>query len=337
MDLNYIHYGESCFDNYWNKAVADNSIVHPFYSSLLRTFDHQNLKNNLIADHSFVIVDKRDRILALVPLYLCSADGKNVYGFQESYSFAPVVFGKEISRLHQAVLQECFAHIDHSAEINNVFSHRIYYTVPTIAQGRYLCNPLTAYGYSDDSCMGLILHLDEDEEVLWSNIRKSYRPLINKALRNYEILVVEAINYDFSLCEEYRKLHFMAAGRETRPRETFHSQYKLIENDQGYLVMVLENNKCFGAYLFYHLNDSVFYASAGTDPECDSQSGVGHLGLWWGIKKAKERGAKYMDFGMLSADSADSKLTNIEFFKFGFGGRKVMVFRGTKTFPSKMS
>jgi hypothetical protein len=332
MNLNLIRYGENRFDSYWNRGTVDNSIVHPFYSSLLRTFDHQILANNLVSDDSFVVTDEGDRVLALVPLYRCSIGEKIVYSSHDSHHLAPIIFGQENSHLHQTVLQKCFTHIDDLSKENNIYCHSIYYTAPTIVQGIYLYNPLVSYGYVDQSCAGLILSLDEDEEILWRNIRKSYRPLINKALRNNEVLVVDSDNYDFNLCEEYRRLHSIAAGRETRIKESFYQQYRLVECNQGYLVFIINNNQFLGAYFFYYLNECAFYASAATRPECDVQSGIGHLGLWRGIQKAKELGAHYMDFGKFLLDKADPKLANIEFFKLGFGGRKVVVFRGAKKF-----
>jgi hypothetical protein len=193
-------------------------------------------------------------------------------------------------------------------------------------------NPLLPFGYSDESCLGLVLNLQEDQSLLWSNLRKSYRPLINRALRGNDVFILDYGNYNSDVCEEYRKLHFLAAGRETRVKESFHTQYELIKNDQGYLVFVLNSGVFLGTYFFYDVNHCVYYASAATSPDCDAQSGVGHLGVWKGIQKAKERGAHYFDFGYFIADPADSKGKHIEFFKEGFGGSKVIVFRGTKEF-----
>jgi len=217
------------------------------------------------------------------------------------------VFAKETSKLHQAVLNECFSTIAALAQQNGVTAHRTYYPCPTVVRGAYLSNPLPLFGYTDESCVGLVLELDDDESTLWTNLRKSYRPLINRALKNTKVNVINATNYDFSLCEQYRKLHFVAAGRETRSKETFYAQYELIRDGSGYLVLISTEDIIVGAYLFYYLNEYVFYASAATLPECHSQSGVGHLGVWKGIQEAKALGARFFDLGMLEENPSDQK------------------------------
>ena len=77
-----------------------------------------------------------------------------------------------------------------------------------------------------------------------------------------------------------------------------------------------------------------FYGSAATDPSSDSQSGVGHLGLWNGILFAKKQGCQFMDLGQLlmRPEGVTEKEKNIFLFKTGFGGRKVVVFRSIKNF-----
>jgi len=332
MNIRISVFGDAEFDTHWRQGLAELKAVHPHYSPILREFDHLCLGADLVSDDSFVFLDERGRIMALVPLYLCSVDGKLVYGNRDFYQIAPLVAEAETSKLHQEVLFRCCQRIEELAKKKKVLRHRTYFTSPTVPDGIYWSNPLASLGYEDESCTGLILPLCEDKAILWSNIRKSYRPLINKAERNYSCLVIDSTNFDFELCEEYRKLHFEAAGRATRPAASFHRQYALIEQGQGFLVLVGRDAEYAGAYFFYRIKDCVFYASAATMPGCDAQSGVGHLGLWKGIQKARETGARYMDFGMLFLEHADPKVSNIEFFKFGFGGRKVMMFRGTRHF-----
>jgi len=332
MNIRVSVLGDADFEHYWNQGLTDLRAAHPHYSPILREFDHLCLGADLVADDSFVFLDERGHVLALAPLYLCRVDGDLVYGHRDFYQIAPLVAGTETSKQHQEVLSRCCQHIEELAKQKGVRRHRTYFTSPTVPDGIYWSNPLANLGYEDESCTGLILPLCEEEKTLWSNIRKSYRPLINKAERNYRSFVLDSTNFDFGVCEEYRKLHFAAAGRATRPAESFHRQYALLQHDQGYLVFVAREADYVGAYFFYRVKDCVFYASAATLPEIDAQSGVGHLGLWKGIQKAKEMGARYMDFGMLFLEHADPKVSNIEFFKFGFGGRKVVMFRGTRHF-----
>jgi hypothetical protein len=335
MNLKIVKFDDDLFDIYWDKGTTKSKSAHPFYSRLIRRFDHVLLGENLVLDDSFILIDEARNVRALVPLYLRRSGEKYMYaGLHNGYQIAPLVFAQENTKLHQLVMKECFLQIENKAKERNVFCHKAYYNCTTVMSGTYFCNPLSSFGYLDESCSGLVLGLREEEKTIWNNLRKSYKPLINKALRNSDVFILDYSNYDFNICEEYRKLHFIVAGRETRPKDTFYAQYKLVENNQGYIVFVLENRAFVGAYFFYHLNNCAFYASAATRPECDDQSGIGHLGLWKGIEKAKKLGIHFFDFGMLEQETTDSKVKNIEFFKLGFGGSKVIVFRGSKTFQT---
>jgi hypothetical protein len=332
MNLKIVGFGDVSFDQLWTEGIEESKKAHPFYSSIVRKFDHSLLGKNLISDDSFIFLDEARTVQALVPLYRCRVGDKCVYGLGNGYLVAPIVSARENTKIHQTVINECFLQIERQAKEYDVSCHKTYYNCTTVMSGTYFSNPLVSLGYSDESCPGMVLSLADDEDSLWSNVRKSYRPLVNKALRGSEVLVIDSCNFDFDVCEEYRKLHFMAAGRETRAKESFHAQYELIKNNQGFLVFVTSNGAFAGAYFFYDLSNCVFYASAATHPDCDAQSGIGHLGLWKGIQKAKERKARYFDFGMFIADPTDSKAKSIEFFKEGFGGSRVIVFRGTKIF-----
>lgn len=73
------------------------------------------------------------------------------------------------------------------------------------------------------------------QKLLWENLRKSYKALINSILKNddYEVVI---INKDNKSYEEYRELHRKCAGRVTRAKETFDKQYELLENDFASLI-----------------------------------------------------------------------------------------------------
>jgi len=132
-------------------------------------------------------------------------------------------------------------------------------------------------------------------------------------------------------------MHHLAAGRITRPANTFHYMYEMIKGGNAFLVLIQNADlKTVGAYYFLIHGSYGYYGSAATDPSLDSQSGVGHLGLWSGISFAKKRGCKFLDLGQLlmRPEGVTEKEKNIFWFKTGFGGQKVVVFRAVKNFTS---
>lgn len=332
MNFSAIHQDDSLFVKYWERAVIERKTVHPFYSHYLFSYDHIYLEGILENDDSFVVIDDRKKLVALVPLYRCREKGEAIYGYGAYHMAGPLVMCEETSKQHQQVLEYIALYIEELARANKVSLHRAYYPSPTIQSGDYYSNPLMALGYCAEDATGLVLSIAGDENDVYLRFRKSYRPLINKASRNYECVIVDKDSFDLNICEEYQRLHTLAAGRETRAKRSFEVQYEMIKGGHGFLVLVREGSKYVGAYLFYILKGVAFYASAANHPQSDLKLGSGHLGIWRGIQKARDMGAGILDFGLLGDDGSDQKLKNIEFFKAGFGGRKTIVFRGTRKF-----
>jgi predicted N-acyltransferase len=198
-------------------------------------------------------------------------------------------------------------------------------------------NALTQYGYLDTSIATAIVDLEQDKAMLWSELRKSYKALINRALQNYQIVFVDVRNPDEQMFAAYVQLHCKAAGRTTRPPETFEIQMDKIRRDESSLIGVLDEDRFVAFSFFSHMNGGVYYGSMADDPDYDSEKPFEHCMLWKGIEYYKERGFKRLEtgaqqFGLQVFDWPDQKNLNISFFKRGFGGAIVPVYRGIKFF-----
>lgn len=320
---------EKEFHSLWQRGLEEFSDTSPFYTLPVRVYDRLYLGDSFLGDDSCVLIDGQGRIVALLPLFATQQCESSEYSIHGAWQWGPLFIDQGNESKREEYLYVLAQYIQSHAKKRGVTTHRVKLSCPTILRGRIVYNMFREQGYAEENQIGLVLRLDKEEKELWSGIRDSYRSLINRAERTYRVQLITKETHSHEACEEYRMLHHVAAGRAVRGQETFEAMYQMIKDGLAYLVLVREGEHPRGAYFFYLFRDTVFYASAATDPQMLPSSGVGHLGLWKGIEEARMRNCTYMDFGLFSKAPTERE-KNIEFFKLGFGGQKVMTFCAVK-------
>ena len=97
----------------------------------------------------------------------------------------------------------------------------------------------------------LLVDLSLSLEEIRSKFRKSYKPLVNKGLREWKVEVHEEVSKE--MFDKFRLLHKEVAGCSTRPIESWNRQKKQIDLSESFLVTVSNNqNQMVGAGLFTH-------------------------------------------------------------------------------------
>jgi hypothetical protein len=191
------------------------------------------------------------------------------------------------------------------------------------------------YGYLDASIATQIIDLRQDEKDLWADLRNRYKQYINKADRLYEIVVMDHTAPDFSVHENYRTLHHKAAGRVTRPIETFDLQFEMLQSDEAMLVGLRYEGAFDSFAYFIHSQRTAYYASESDDPDIRVPVPCGPLMQWTALQYYSARGFDYLEldnqqFGSQVFDHPSKKDITISFFKRGFGGKTFPLFRGIK-------
>ena len=158
-------------------------------------------------------------------------------------------------------------------------------------------------------------------EDIRSGFRKSYKPLVNKALKEWRVEVCEDdIETAF---EDFRKLHLEEAGKQTRSMSTWSIQKAQIKNKEAFLVTVRDDMELIGAGLFNYSRDIGLYSVGAYKRELFDKP-IGHAVQMIAIKKLKEIGCKTYLLGQkatnLQDGSASSKELSISHFKDGFAG-----------------
>jgi len=194
-------------------------------------------------------------------------------------------------------------------------------------------------GYNTQLTFTSLLLLDIDLAVIWSNLRKSFKSLINKEIKNTTTKF-----YDWSSSEDFLFVDWISLygdavkrGSKELSKESISIMQNTIKNDKGFITLCYEDNQLLGAILFNYHTGIAYYSAAANTPlvESSKERNIGHLLMWQGIKKLKEIGCHTLEIGPLDFENqpcsiSNPKLLNITNFKLGFGGDIVAVFNFTK-------
>jgi len=333
--MRIVHSSEPGFCEFWERGTHGFQGATILYTSQFRAYEKLVFAERIVRDDSFVAVSSSKEVHAVVPLYAFKKDDLRLdYRYGNEYLRGPLFSKPPGTKVFNKTSKLVFRHIEELSLEKKICSHMTMIEPIELIEGRHYYNYLLDFGYEDESSVANVLVCHKPENELWLNLRKSYKPLINRARREYTCLQIHKKNYSLDLCEEYRKLHAAAAGRVTRNIASFHAMHEMVGNGQAFIVLVQESSgKTVGAYYFFLNAPYALYGSAATDPSLGNDSGVGHLGVWEGILYARKLGCKYLDLGqLLIRPGITEKEKNIDFFKQGFGAKRVTVFRGTRKF-----
>jgi hypothetical protein len=196
-------------------------------------------------------------------------------------------------------------------------------------------------GYCPQLSFTSLVNLKQSQEMLWSNLRKSFKSLINKESKKVTLKFYHGSAADVYLFDHWISLYSSAIrrGNKQLSPKAIASMHDAIKKNMGFIVLAYEDEKLLGAILFNHSNNIAYYSAAANsdDIEASTNRYIGHLLMWEGIKKLKESKCSELEIGPLDFENQlycnnDTKLLNITNFKLGFGGEVVSVLNFTKTF-----
>jgi len=142
----------------------------------------------------------------------------------------------------------------------------------------------------------ILVDLSLDIQDIRLKFRKSFKPFINKGLREWRVEVHEKVTDE--LFEAFRLLHRSVAGRSTRPIESWNKQKEQIDNMESFIVSVTgEDNVMVGAGLFTYSRDSGFYSVGAYERELSDQP-LGHVVQMKAIETFKKNGVMWYEIGL---------------------------------------
>lgn len=244
-------------------------------------------------DHSFVLADDGE-IVALVPL------------IQEGNTFtmgghpgAPPLYRPDVPQIQATY---------HLRALQIAEKHGV---------RRWLTrsNPLRINVPNADSWQTHVVDLRPDTAILWKNIRKSYRSLIRGAQKKYLITSVP----DLWAVDHTHEVHTAAAGRETRPQETWDLMDEWARDGHLLVARVYEQQanpvKPLGYAMAIRYKNAAYYASGATlIPD------LSHALIWELMLTLRQGDVRALEVGWAERPDDDDKDVTIAWFKSGFGG-----------------
>ncbi len=324
---------EEIFWKHWDTLVLRTSAGPRYMQSAIRNFIEMSESRELLkVDESAVVIQNNEPVGAVF-LPIEEKDGVRSISFSGRHTMAPL-FTSDFAR------KELMGYIDKVARTQNVA--KTMFVIDPLLKASYPYNFLLAHDYLDDSFLTYLIDLTLPGDLL-RHSRRGHRSDIKTVLKNpdYVRFVVDKMHSDYDLHEEYRELHRIDAGRVTRSKDSFDSQYKKLTDGNAILCGVRYKGKVI-AYAYYEMyEDKAVYASAAADPEM-THLPLYHILMWSAMEYFQNKGVKWIDVGQPANPSAqfgyitDDKIKNIARFKRGFGGTFVDESRGVRYYSKAL-
>lgn len=173
-----------------------------------------------------------------------------------------------------------------------------------------------------------VVDLRKTTVQLWSALRRSYKPLINRARRDYHIevyrsepdaLLRAATQRAQARMHEAHGIHRQVSGRETRSQRTWDLQAEWLRDGYGVLAVAYKGATPRAFTYTIAWKDWSYYASSAS-----LDGSVSHALVWESMLLLRAAGVSYFELSHgLHAESPKDR--SIEFFMSGFGGDEWMV------------
>ncbi|HUK25568.1 MAG TPA: GNAT family N-acetyltransferase [Terriglobales bacterium] len=285
--------------------------------------------------------------LAIVPLIVedrCDIGGRAAAEFSFGADCGPVpAFANEVSsQTRKALEQAVFGHLESLAEQLKV--KRASFRASPLAPSFWSSptprpNPLLKMGFADISWATQVLDLDADEAQLLRGMRKGHRADITRGEKLMQARILDRHNITSEAFESYRLLHHRAAGRVTRPLVTFEMMHGWIRDGLAILCAASLDGRDVGFALVSIFKEGAYYSSSCEDPE-HNHLPIGHLMQWKVLQWLKQHGIRRYEigiqfYGAQPHTAVSEKEVKIAFFKRGFGGSAVPLWRGEKFYDKQ--
>jgi len=324
---------QNLFFEKWQSFLDKNPISFRYNLSFLEF--KTSFKNEII-DKSFIVIKNHECIgICFLPIEKLN-NGYSICLYND-YTISPLFINSKVEKV-------IFEQIDIIA-----FKYRIkqikFYLDPLINHNNH--NLLLKYKYIDSSSTTCLLNLEREKSTLWTSIRKHYKSMINKVLKDkkFEFIIMNKNNADYNLHEQYRELHYICAGKVTRKKISFDKQFEMLKLGYATLIALKYNDILIGMQYFHHFKEGVIYASGADNPKyIENGFNIYHPILWKAQLYFKEQGFKLFEYSQPCGynnvqgfnDYLDDKQINISYFKRGMGADVVPLYRGIRYYEKKM-
>jgi hypothetical protein len=294
---------------------------------------------NFIDDLSFII-KKGDDVIGLAIILLEKIEDKISISANGGYLPSPLYLNDKAQKI-------IFNYIDSFIVKYNIELIKFYMDSSIYINNNFIpkYNLLKKYDFFETNNLNLYIDLTLDEKVLWANLNKSYKSLINKYTKNTKniFFVMTKDNASWEIFLEFYNLHSSISKNKARNISLFKEQFKLLENGLATLFYIKNEYGFLSFSLFFQYARSVIYATSVSKKEKNEEP-YSHFLLWNANLFFKHQNFNHIIYGSPSGvsklggidDINDEKQLAISFFKRQMGAEIINVNRGIK-FSSKES
>ncbi|MDD2357033.1 MAG: hypothetical protein PHX13_03875 [Thiovulaceae bacterium] len=326
---------ESHYKRLWDQYVLKNNVDFNYSLPLLEYY--LSTTTNLFLDKSFVL-EQDNRCVGICFLPIEKIDEKLSVSITGGYTVAPLANSPKNEKF-------IFDTINKLALELNIAT--IYFRLSPFDKNRY--NILLAYNFVDTTNHTCTIDLQNTQEQLWMNLRKSYKALINSFRKNHLLQIEYSDTSNFlELHEQYvlfHKIHMINAGKIPKSDTIYNKQLNLIVDNKASIIAVKYNEKILITNYFFHDDINVLYASSAYDTHEEFKDlQLNHYLLWNAILYFKAKNFKTLGFGQPCSfnnidgfdNYADEKELSISHFKRGMGVEITQQMQGIKFFDKEL-
>lgn len=303
----------------WQEVVK-NSSASPVYSLSLNNFQESYMVGVAEEFHNLSLVLFHDsRAVGVWPLAIKKIGGCFSFCSNASNVIAPLFITDLSPKVQKDLAKSCLHFITvvcQELHIKEWWSEHIVYEKGVDAWYSAVIPGGTTNHITTELYVDLRLPFD----AIWSNIRKSYRPLITKCKKIWQIGILQT--FDEAIFSEFRQLHFLAAGRATRSDASWQANCQSIRNGEAFLVFLRDtSNIMVGGGLFEITSYAGMYSVAAYNRDLFDLP-LGHVVQVAAIEYMQQLGLKLYHIGRRyypgDVPSPTPKEISISAFKEGF-------------------
>ena len=315
---------DPAFPELWKRLYADDALQYPLLTPLDVEYSKECAGDSKFEDASFITEENGTPLMGVRVAVREFPDGrKEISGFGRPISYLEGKFPDAPQRDGAAGLVREELQSILTAHQNAPVLH--VELRPTLSPvGRLLLD----VGGNATARFTQVINLSAPEAQLRSQIRKSYKSLLNWGTKNLQLRILDHRSVTEAAMEEFRQLHIEVAGRETRSKQSWDWQLTMIRQQEAFLVLGNLDGALVTAALFVHSPGYCYYGVSASKRELFEKP-LGHIVLWTAILEAKKIGCRLFELGdQLFPNQGEPPPTpkelNISGFKKGFGGDTVV-------------
>lgn len=321
--IQVVRAGTDIFEELWSMIYHDHGLQFPLCQEWNRKYYQAYAEDIQFDDSSFVIVDNKVPIMGLRASVDSMTNGRRELTCyrQPAHYIEKDCFGRLPGRGAQGAFRAELERVISENNINSIDFLDFPASGNLSSMGQYLLS----MGASDFPFYTQLIDLSFSEQDLFSQVRKSYKSLINWGKNNLTLRVIDFDTVTLDDIEALRALHVEAAGQETRSRKTWRQQFEMVAHDEAFLVLGESEGVLVSAALFPCSKSYCFYGVSAAKREMFSKP-LSHAVVWRAIIHAKKRGCSLFEMGVQylgeqANNPPSDKEKTIGVFKHGFGGQ----------------